>query len=78
MYYQLGRFDPSNQFIRDYRNEDVLQLYEDLSMTKQIYANKLIQIYIVMHNIEEGVKLNKTKNSDKNKNKAFRFKTLSP
>ena len=44
MYYQLGRFDPLNQFVRDYRNKDVLQLYKHISKRKQNYTNILIQI----------------------------------
>ena len=69
---QLGRLDPSNQFVKDYRNKDVLQMYKELSKTKQTYENILRQIYITIHTIEERVKLNKSKNNDKNKNKSFR------
>ena len=76
MYHQLGRFDPSNQFVKNYRNKDVLQIYKKLSKTKQNYANILTQIYITIHAIEERVKLNKSKNNDKNKNKSFRYSTV--
>ena len=72
MYYQLGRFDPSNQFVKDYRNKDVLQIYKEISKTKQNYENILTRIYITIHTIEKRVKLNKSKNNDKIKNKSFR------
>ena len=71
MYYQLGRFDPSNQSIKDYRNKDILELYKEISKTKLLLTNALIKIYVTIHTIEERMKLNRTKNNDKNKNKTI-------
>ena len=46
MYYQLGRFDPSNQSIKDYRIKDILELYKEISKTKLLLTNALIKIYV--------------------------------
>ena len=71
MYYQLGRYDTSNQFIKNYRNKDILELYKEISKTKLFLTNTLIKIYITVHTIEERMKLNRTKNNNKNKNKTI-------
>ena len=68
MYYQLGQFEPWNQFIKNYRNKDILQIFRDTTEVKLIKMNALIKIYIHLHNIEEPITLNKSENNDKNKN----------
>lgn len=68
MYYQLGRFDPFNKFVTKYRNKDILQLYRNITEKKMIKANALTQIYLHIHDIEQRIQLNRSKNNDKNKN----------
>ena len=68
MYYQLVRFDPSNKFVTKYRNKDIIQLYRNITEKKMIKANALTQIYLHIHDIEQRIQLNRSKNNDKNKN----------
>ena len=65
MYYQIGRYDPSNKFITTYSNKDVLELYKQYTQKKVIKTNALITIYTYIYEIEQCMKLNK--NNDKNK-----------
>ena len=59
MYYQIGKYDPSNQFF-NYRNKDILELYKQYTQEKIIKTNTLITKY-TYNNIEEQMQLNKLK-----------------
>ena len=69
MYYEIGSYDPSNKFVVNYRNKDVLQLYKTYAEQKMIKTNALIEICNYIHNIEERMTLEKEKANDKDKNK---------
>ena len=49
MYYQIGKFDPSNQFIVNYRNKDIINLIKQYTKEKLHKANALTQIYIYIY-----------------------------
>ena len=49
IYYQIGRYDPSNKFVVNYRKKDVLQLYREYTEEKMIITNSLIQIYAYLY-----------------------------
>ena len=34
MYYQIGRYNPSNKFIENYGNKDILKLYKQYTQKK--------------------------------------------
>ena len=46
MYYQIGRFDPSNTFIKNYSNKDILRLVRTHTGKKLLKTKALIQIFI--------------------------------
>ena len=50
MYYQLGRYDPSNKFTTNYSNKYVLELYKQYTQKKLIKTNALITIYTKLKN----------------------------
>ena len=69
MYYQIGRYDPSNKFITTYSNKDILELYKQYTQKKLIKTNALITIYMYIYKIEQLMKLNKNNDKSKSNNK---------
>ena len=72
MYYQLGKFDPSNQFIRTYRDKTIINLVKQYTIEKLHKMNALTNIYLYIHAIEQHTeqdKINKDKDKDKDKHK---------
>ena len=52
MYNRLGLFDPSNEYIMNYKNKDILQKYKEISKDRPTKTNNLIQLYDIIKNIE--------------------------
>ena len=70
MYYQIGRFDPSNKFIVNCRKKDIINLVKQYTIEKLHKTNALIKICMYIHAIEERMEIDKiNKDSIKNKNK---------
>ena len=61
MYYQIGQFDPSNTFLKNYSNIEVLKLAKVYTEQKLLETNVLIQIYIYIDQIEKRMELAKSK-----------------
>ena len=61
MYYQIGRFDPSNTFIKSYNNKNILRLVRTYTEKKLLKTNALIQIFIYINQIEKCIGLTKSK-----------------
>ena len=61
MYYQTGRFDPSNTFIKNYSNKQILQLVGTHTEKKLLKTSALIQIFIYINQIEKRIELTKPK-----------------
>ena len=61
MYYQIGRFDPSNTFIKNYSNKDVLRLVRSYTEKKLLKTNALVQIFTYINQIEKRMELTKSK-----------------
>ena len=55
MYYQIGRFNPSNPIIVKYRNKDIINLVKEYTKEKLHKTNALAKIYIYIY-----IKLNMT------------------
>ena len=69
--YQLEKFDPSNQFIRTYRDRTIINLVKQYTIEKLHKMNALTNIYLYTHAIEQRMeqdKINKDKDKDKHKN----------
>ena len=64
IYYQTGRFDPSKAFIKNYRNKDIIKLFKNYTEEKLLKTNTLTQIYIYTSQVEEHMKLDKTKSKN--------------
>ena len=52
MYDRLGLFDPSNEYVINYKNKDILQKYKEISKDRPTKTNNLIQLYDIIKNIE--------------------------
>ena len=70
MYYQIGKFDPSNPFLRTYRDKNIISLVKKYTTEKLHKMNALTNIYLDIYAIEQRLEQNKIdKNNDKNKDK---------
>ena len=67
MFYQLGKFDPSNQFICNYRGKNIIHLVKHHTIKKTHKINALTEIHIDIHTFEECMEQNKV-NKYKTKN----------
>lgn len=86
MYYQIGRFDPSNTFLKNYSNKEVLKLANMYTEQKLLKTNALVQIYTLTKSKKEWnlLKLNQNhpnqNDNDSNKNETRhdrqRYKTV--
>lgn len=66
MYYQIGRFDPSNIFIVSYKNKNIINLVK-LHMRNKLHKElPLTKIYMYLYDKEQRMEINKA-NKDKNK-----------
>ena len=65
MYYQIGKFDLSNQFIRAYSVKNIINLVKQYTIKKLYKINTLtniyIQIFMQLNNEWNKIKLIKTK-----------------
>ena len=62
-------FDPSNQFIRTYRDETIINLVKQYTIEKLHKMNALTNIYLYIHAIEQCMEQDKI-NKDKDKHKS--------
>ena len=67
MYYQIGKFDPSNPFIRTYRHRNIISLVKKYTTEKFQKMNALTNIYLDIYAIGQQLEQNKT-DKDKDKN----------
>ena len=52
MYDRLGLYDPSNEYIINYKHKDVLTKYEEISKNRPTKNNNLLELYNIIQNIE--------------------------
>ena len=52
MYDRLGSFDPSNEYVINYKNKDILEKYKEISKDRPTKTNNLIKLYDIIKNIE--------------------------
>ena len=72
MYYQLGKFDSSNQFIRTYRDRTIINFVKQYTIEKLHKMNALTNIYLYIHATQQSMeqdKINKDKDKHKNNKK---------
>ena len=61
LYYELGKFDPSNQFIRTYKDKTIINMVRQYTEQKLHKMDALTIIYMNIHAIEEQMEQNKNK-----------------
>ena len=61
LYHQLGKFDPSNQFVRTYKDKTIINMVRQYTEQKLHKMNALTIIYMNIHAIEEQMEQNKNK-----------------
>ena len=69
MYYTVGQYDPSNKFIKNFRNKDIIDTYKIITEAKTTKTNTLNRIYKHLNAITERVekrKLAKKQQQQKN------------
>ena len=69
MYYTLGEYDPSNKFIKTFRNKDIIQTYKIITEARTTNTNTLSRIYKHLNAITNRVeqrKLAQKKQQQKN------------
>ena len=52
MYDRLGSFDPSNEYVINYKNKDILEKYKEISKDRPTKTNNLLKLYDIIKNIE--------------------------
>ena len=48
MYNRLGVYDPSNEFIRNYKNKNILGKYKNISEDTPTLLNTLLELYDII------------------------------
>ena len=69
MYYTPGEYDPSNKFIKTFRNKDIIETYKIITEAKTTKTNTVSRIYKHLNAIKNRVeqrKLAKKKQQQKN------------
>lgn len=61
MYHRLGPFDPSNEYVMDYKNKSILNKYKKISDERPTKTNTLLEIYDFTETLDNRVELLKNK-----------------
>ena len=67
MYHRIGNYNPSNKYIINYKNKDILNIYKNISDERMTETNTLLKIFDVIHKLEIRVE---QQNKDENKHKS--------
>ena len=52
MYDRLGPYDPSNEYLKNYKHKDVIERYKAISMKRPTKNNTLLELYHIIQTIE--------------------------
>lgn len=55
MYNRLGVYDPSNEFIRNYKNKNILEKYKNISEERPTQLNTLLELYDIIQTIDTRI-----------------------
>ena len=67
MYNRLGTYDPSNEYIRNYKHKDILGRYKNISVKRPTKSDTLLELYDILQSIELRMEQLKYKNKNKSK-----------
>ena len=67
MYNRLGTYDPSNEYIRNYKHKDILGRYKNISVKRPKKSDTLLELYDILQSIELRMEQLKHKNNNKSK-----------
>ena len=65
MYNRLGNYEPSIEFIRKYKHQDILDKYKQISEKRTTKSNTLLELYDILQTIELRIEQLKFKNKIK-------------
>ena len=65
MYNRLSNYEPSNEFIRKYKHQDILDKYKQISEKRTTKSNTLLELYDILQTIELRIEQLKFKNKNK-------------
>ena len=68
MYNRLGVYDPSNEFIRNYKNKNILEKYKNISEERPTQLNTLLELYDIIQTIDTRIDQLKAKPKNNNNN----------
>ena len=63
-----GDYDPSNEFIKNYKHKDILDKYKQITEKRSTKLSTLLELYDILQNIEIRIEQLKLNNKNKNKN----------
>ena len=55
MYNRLGVYDSSNEFIRNYKNKNILEKYKNISEERPTQLNTLLELYDIIQTIDTRI-----------------------
>ena len=55
MYNRLEVYDPSNEFIRNYKNKNILEKYKNISEERPTQLNTLLELYDIIQTIDTRI-----------------------
>ena len=61
MLQQLGKYDPSDKYVKTYRNRNIIKLYKKYNEEKLTKTNVLLRIYQYKQDI--NIRVDKNKNN---------------
>ena len=73
MLQQLGKYDPSEKYVKTYKNRNIIKLYNKYTKEKTTKTNALLKIYQYIQDINIRVDQNKN-----NKHNAKRSNKINP
>ena len=65
MYNRLGTYDPSNEYIRNYKHKDILDKYKNISEKRPTKSDTLLELYDNLQSIDLRMEQLKYKNKNK-------------
>ena len=58
MHYALGKYNPSDKHIQNYRNKIIIKLYKTITESKLTKTNNLSRLYQYLHTINKRIDKN--------------------
>lgn len=73
--YTVGKYNPSNKFMRTCRNKNIISIYKAITEAKATKTNILSRRYQYTYDVNKRIHKNKVNNNNNNKTKTTTNKT---